>query len=187
MKFTIDTESIEKQGYSLNEVIALFCLEYTDIIPGIDENISESLFEKGLICSGVAEKINATPVGRNVLHALTFYKVPVVKRDTKSLAIALQAVFPEGRKGDTPYYWKGSTVEIQKKLDSFIKKYPNISNEDILEAATNYVKSFKGNYMYMQLLKYYIEKDGVSNLLASIENKDSHTVCEKEDWTSQLM
>ena len=39
----------------------------------------------------------------------------------------------------------------------------------------------------MQLLKYFIEKNGTSALAAAIENLDDHTVQEKEDWTSSLI
>jgi len=188
MKFTIDEETIINQGYSLNDIIGLFCLEYTQIKPKLPTEVLDKLLAQELVViHAISGELLITPIGRSVLNTITFYKKSVLKRDLKSLAKRLQELFPEGRKGNTAYYWRGSAPEIERKLEVFTNKYPKIKDEDIIQATHNYVKSFKGEFMYMQLLKYFIEKDGISSLLSSIENKDAHHIYEKEDWTSNLM
>jgi hypothetical protein len=47
-------------------------------------------------------------------------------------------------------------------LKKFVLKYGNYSDEEIIAATKKYVDSFGGNYMYMQLLKYFIWKNKVS-------------------------
>lgn len=110
-------------------------------------------------------------------------KPPKIAMNVSSLTSDLRSLFPEGRKGETPYYWKGNQPEIEKRLVEFKTKNPTITDDLIIQATKNYVSAFGGNKMYMQLLKYFIEKGGSSTLLSYIENIKSHKVVDKEDWT----
>lgn len=102
----------------------------------------------------------------------------------------LQSIFPSGKKAGTVYFWRGSRNEILTKLDVFFKKYKYLetNEEEVKQAARLYVKSYSDR-TYMQLLKYFIEKDGVSTLASYIENMRSSTtdIEHKEDWTSTIL
>lgn len=94
------------------------------------------------------------------------------------LAVSLMDIFPEGKKPETNLYWKGNIRDITLKLKAFFTKYGNrFTDEQIIEAAKDYVKSFNGNYSRMRILKYFIYKDErrtggeeFSDLASYIEN-----------------
>jgi len=111
------------------------------------------------------------------------------------LAKQLKELYPRGRKAGTNYMWRGTTVEIAKKLKTLVVKYGyKLNKEEILNVTKEYVASFNGNYRYMPLLKYFILKaktdaDGntevISPLMSLIENK-GQLEQEREDWIGTL-
>jgi len=90
-------------------------------------------------------------------------------RRAKILTPELRKLFPDGKKENL--YWKGSIIEIEKKLVSFLRKHKKYNNTEIINATKNYVDSFTIK-TYMQVLKYFIEKDGGSTLLEYLENRN---------------
>ena len=112
-----------------------------------------------------------------------------------TLATALKAVFPKGKKVGTNYYWADGVALISRRLKLFFKKYGNTYNdEQIVQAAEKYVQGFNGNYQYMRLLKYFIfkekvgangEVEGDSELISYIENAGQEENL-SNDWTSTL-
>lgn len=187
MIYTIDTNLIEAAEYTVESVLSLFLMNNTNFFDEERMNIIiTNLINKGLCFRTIDDKLEPTPMGRDLINTLMVQK-SIPKKDYTNLAKQLQAIFPEGRKGTTAYYWRGTVNEINLKLKTFFNKYPKTKAEDIIKATNNYVKSFKGNTTYMQLLKYFIEKDGGSALASFIENIDSYDVHEKEDWTSNIV
>lgn len=112
-----------------------------------------------------------------------------------TLATALKAVFPKGKKVGTNYYWAEGVALISRRLKLFFKKYGNTYNdEQIVQAAEKYVQGFNDNYQYMRLLKYFIfkervgangEVEGDSELISYIENAGQEENL-SNDWTSTL-
>lgn len=186
MKFTIDQELIKTTEYSLTELVLLFLLVYGEPPILISKAMGEKFIEKGLVSVGLDRKLIPTPVGRDLVNTLLFYKKSTTKNYNK-LAATLQELYPAGRKGNTAYYWRGTVTEVAQKLKTFFTRYPKITEEQVIIATRNYVSSFKGDTTYMQLLKYFIEKNGTSALLSSVENIGSHSVTEKDDWTSTIV
>lgn len=98
-----------------------------------------------------------------------------------NLADKLREIFPEGRKPGTTYSWRGSTIEVAKKLKTLIVNYGcKFTDEEAVEATKAYVSSWNGDYKFMKLLKYFIlktkngermEKEIQSDLMAFIQNK----------------
>ena len=82
-----------------------------------------------------------------------------------------------------------------RRLNTFFLKYgDSYTDEQILNAARQYVEGFNGNYRYMRLLKYFIfkeslnannEVEGGSELLTYIENEGQEDTL-KDNWTSTL-
>ena len=109
-------------------------------------------------------------------------------------------VFPAGKKEGTSQYWKGNLRDNTLRLAKFFKLYGDkYTDEQLIEAAKNYVSSHNGKYQYMRVLKYFIWKDTrkvnsegegyieeVSDLAAFIENaKDEKDL--KDDWVSNMI
>lgn len=114
----------------------------------------------------------------------------------EELAEQLQALYPQGKKKGTNYYWRDSTAVIVKKLKALVKKYGDcFTNEQAIAATKKYVDSFNGDYRFMQLLKYFISKNVIkggeveeqSQLLSYIENADQVEDTQQEiDWDVML-
>ena len=88
---------------------------------------------------------------------------------------------------------KGSKAACSKKLERFMKEHKDISKEDILQAAKNYItKMSKQNYSYVTCADYFIYKrknDGVevSLLEAEVELvKEGHIESSTDEFTVKL-
>lgn len=145
-------------------------------------------------------KVELTETGLKLVEELIldseFKPTTTMGARFETLAEELRALYPEGKKAGTNYYWRDSHAVIVKKLKALVKKYGDtFTNEQAIEATRKYVDSFNGDYRYMQLLKYFICKNVIkggeveeqSQLLSFIENgnqADSET--EEFDWETQL-
>jgi hypothetical protein len=99
----------------------------------------------------------------------------------------------------TPYYYRCNNSEVIKKLKKFFIQYGNYPDDDIVDACKRFVASFRGNYKYLPLVKYFIsklkdqeEEDGTihkveySPLADYLENKEE-TVTDTSDWNTQTL
>jgi hypothetical protein len=75
------------------------------------------------------------------------------------LAKRMREVYPQGKQPNSPYIYRCNPKEIMLKLKKFFISYGQYSDEDILDATRRYVASFRGNYQYLKLLKYFISKN----------------------------
>lgn len=191
MKFLIDSDILEKEGLSILEFSIL--LYYIAGGRGtLNEDICTTLWEKRMLTKDIEGYIIEPTIAEKV-QSWTSYSACTDKGKDRipKLAKGLQALFPEGKKAGTNYYWRDSCKVIEKRIALFFKKYgENYTDEQILRAAETYTKSFNSNYQYMQLLKYFIYKRGEageenSQLLSYIENADSET--KDSDWTAKLV
>lgn len=117
-----------------------------------------------------------------------------------NLAKSLINIFPEGKKAGTSQYWRSNIRDVTLKLQKFFKLYGSkYTDEQIISCAQRYVSSFKGDYRYMRVLKYFICKnekkvdsegigyiEEVSDLAAYIENAD-HEQESREEWEATLV
>lgn len=99
-------------------------------------------------------------------------------RNYEELTEELRVIYPSGKK-DGKYPWRGFSKDISarlRKLDKHagLEKY---SNDDLKKAIKEYVSQFTPQTMDkgMQLLQYFIEKDGNSSLIAWLESEEKHT------------
>ena len=109
----------------------------------------------------------------------------------------MREVYPTGRKPGTNYMWRDSTAVIAQRLKALVKKY-NVSftKEEAVDATKRYVAGFNGNYTYMQILKYFISKQKVtegataeqnSQFLSYLQNKEGDKIIASPDWTVNLL
>lgn len=96
-------------------------------------------------------------------------------------------LWPKGHKSGNRLV-KGDRNGIINKMKSFLKRYPEISKEEIFAATQNYISEStrNGSYdKYMQCADYFIEKHKVSQLSAYIEQLDVDDGDETKDSWSQ--
>jgi hypothetical protein len=201
MKITIDEDACKKVKLSLPEVLMI-----TLVKTGVNiETLLKQMKEKQILVE------EHTLLGTNLLVTQRWSdlsdkallsadkSVPDNKR-LENLAKSLMEVFPAGKKEGTSQYWKGNLRDNTLRLAKFFKLYGDkYTDEQMIEAAKNYVSSHNGKYQYMRVLKYFIWKDArkvnsegegyieeVSDLAAFIENaKDEKNL--KDDWMSTMI
>ena len=201
MKLTIDEDACKKVNLSLPEVLMI-----TLVKTGVNiETLVKQMKEKQILVE------EHTLLGTNLLVTQRWSdlsdkallsadkSVPDNKR-LENLAKSLMEVFPAGKKEGTNQYWKGNLRDNTLRLAKFFKLYGDkYTDEQMIEAAKNYVSSHNGKYQYMRVLKYFIWKDArkvnsegegyieeVSDLAAFIENaKDEQDL--KDDWVSNMI
>ena len=201
MKITIDENACKKVKLSLPEVLMI-----TLVKTGVNiDTLLKQMKEKQILVE------EHTLLGTNLLVTQRWSdlsdkallsadkSVPDNKR-LENLAKSLMEVFPAGKKEGTSQYWKGNLRDNTLRLAKFFKLYGDkYTDEQMIEAAKNYVSSHNGKYQYMRVLKYFIWKDTrkvnsegegyieeVSDLAAFIENaKDEKNL--KDDWMSTMV
>ena len=201
MKITIDEDACKKVKLSLPEVLMI-----TLVKTGVNiETLLKQMKEKQILVE------EHTLLGTNLLVTQRWSdlsdkallsadkSVPDNKR-LENLAKSLMEVFPAGKKEGTSQYWQGNLRDNTLRLAKFFKLYGDkYTDEQMIEAAKNYVSSHNGKYQYMRVLKYFIWKDTrkvnsegegyieeVSDLAAFIENaKDEKNL--KDDWMSTMV
>lgn len=160
LKFNLTEKETEFTKDSL--VAAMALLNDADIDKGISE-----LYENERITDG-----KLTERGKHLLES-AFMKMQI-NEDDKKLAQDLKSLWPKGKKPGTTKPWteniETTTMRIKKWKDKFKVNY---SNEEIFNAAKNYVE--KTDPQYLRILSYFIMKqssDGcyISDLLTLLED-----------------
>lgn len=194
MTISINEKVLDKYNLTLDEFLVLYlCSREVNV-----EATIQKLIKMGIVDKDIYNKISAV-VSNNTKELITSIIIDsdkaVINKDEEFLTLAdkMRAIFPEGRKAGTTYYWRDSVQVIAKKLKTLVAKFEIQLTEDIvLDATRRYVESFNGVYTYMQLLKYFILKtdkttgDIRSELLSYIENAEQDAD-NNPDWTSRLV
>jgi hypothetical protein len=145
-----------KAGLSVEETLVL--ASEIGLIKGVkmgkNLGVLVDLEHKGLVkvdyCTpiGQREKIIGTP------EALKIFRKE--KKDNPKLASELRKLFPVGMK-DNRWPWRSSTSMVCGKLNQFNKIYPDITDEEILQATKDYLEKFDDSGR--SLLVNFIVKD----------------------------
>lgn len=160
MNISINQSILDKYGMSIEEFLVLYlCSKDFDI-----EEIIKSLINKGFANRNLYNKVTAV-ISNNTKELISSILIDsdksVIDKDEEFNRVAekMKEVFPDGRKPGTTYYWKDSTAVIARKLKTLVAKFNfKFTEEQAITATKEYVKSFNGDYQYMQLLKYFILK-----------------------------
>lgn len=200
MKITIDEEVCKKYNMTIQEVLASLLVKTTKDIPKLfNDMLTKQIIVNEENCPGnylITQRWN-DDVDSIILDSDSEQQSPDRLDD---LATKLQAIFPQGKKEGTTQYWRGNKREISLKLKKFFKLYGNTyTDEQLLNAAQQYVDSFNGRYSHMRVLKYFLWKDErrtmedgqvkvieVSDLATYIENANTGSNI-PDDWTSVLL
>lgn len=178
MKITIETQECSKEGLTLADVLMLTTLKYNNSFEvSINNLISQGYITRYGIPGGT---ITLTQKGCNTLQDIICNSALETnkKRELGDLAEKLQSIYPEGKTNG--YYWRGSKKEIETKLKRFLTTYGSKwTNEQIIAATKHYVDDNLGN-PYMRLLKYFILKDGSSDLAEVLENMNQDNIVQSD-------
>jgi hypothetical protein len=79
-----------------------------------------------------------------------------LKIDNGGLSKELRNLYPPGMKDDK-WPWRGTISSVSEKLDDFNKMYPDITDEEIIQAAKDYLNAFTEE-SGRSLLPYFIWK-----------------------------
>ena len=195
MKITIDDKICLKHGLTPNEVMLALAIRTGDM----KEDISNMVARGILVDKG---EYLVTQRWSDVLdEILCDSQSSIEKSDEELLNLAqrMRECFPQGKMPGTPYYYRCNNSEVIKKLKKFFIQYGNYPDDDIVDACKRFVASFRGNYKYLPLVKYFISKlkdqedeDGTihkveySPLADYLENKEE-TVADTSDWNTQTL
>lgn len=180
-EIVINKKVVKKSGLSVGQLFYLFYCNFSNSL----EEIEDLRTKHFLISQPIKDKPPfITDKGVALLtELLVDTKEEEMDRITE-LVPKLQELFPKGKKQGTNYYWRGNKKEIEVKLRIFFKKYGEYPDDKIIQATENYIKSYKDDMRFMQLLKYFIlkniRKEGEtieqSELLTYIENIDNNDI-----------
>lgn len=195
MKITIDDKICLKHGLTPNEVMLALVIKTGEM----EEDISNMVARGILVDKG---EYLVTQRWSDVLdEILCDSQSSIEKSDEELLNLAqrMRECFPQGKMPGTPYYYRCNNSEVIKKLKKFFIQYGNYPDDDIVDACKRFVASFRGNYKYLPLVKYFISKlkdqedeDGTihkveySPLADYLENKEE-TVTDTSDWNTQTL
>lgn len=195
---SINRASCEKAGCSLEEVLGMIFIHFSNTEFG---EIRERLLADGYIykeSNTIFPVYRLSSKGVEVVNNVICMSSPVTGTPTaedriEKLVKELQPLLPEGKKPGTSQYWRGNKKDIARKLQQFLLRYENYSDEQIIEATRRYVASFNGNYNFMRVLQYFIWKvtaqDGKnicnSDLASFIENEGQTEY--NSDWNTKII
>ena len=195
MKITIDDKICLKHGLTPNEAMLALAIRTGEM----EEDISNMVARGILVDKG---EYLVTQRWSDVLdEILCDSQSSIEKSDEELLNLAqrMRECFPQGKMPGTPYYYRCNNSEVIKKLKKFFIQYGNYPDDDIVDACKRFVASFRGNYKYLPLVKYFISKlkdqedeDGTihkveySPLADYLENKEE-TVTDTSDWNTQTL
>lgn len=192
MIISINEKICEENNLHLSEVLAILLVKSCKDIP----ELFNTMEEKKIIKKDMFEGYMVTQRWDDVASSIVLDsdKEKQTPERLEKLASDLMKIFPKEKKAGTCHYFRGNKKDILLRLKKFFKLYGKYSDEQILNAATNYVSSFNGDYSYMRILKYFIWKDEVkrnaegeryvdevSDLANWIENEGSDTSSNR-DW-----
>lgn len=191
MKIIIDSVVLEEDGFTLQEFSVL--LYYIGGGKGIlNEELCNALWDKGFLVKDIEGYILDNNKLSQIQDWMSRSNIQGSVGDRLTiLADRMRAEYPEGKKPGTIYYWKDSTQVIAKRLSLFMRKFSDKYSDDQIVAATrDYVKSHNGDYTFMQLLKYFIYKKGEdageynSQLMSYLNNAGQDNT--NSDWRDSV-
>ena len=198
MNYIINEDICKKKGMDLPSLLAVLLVKTGVNIPKLfNDLVEKQVLVKDMFSDGFLVTQRWDSVCSDILLSAD-KSVPSDER-LASLVDKLMEIFPKGKKEGTTIYWRGNRKDNKERLQKFFKLYGNkYSDEQILHATSEYVKSFNGQYNYMRALKYFIWKDvkktssnnegyieEVSDLASYIENSGQEDNL-SNDWTTTL-
>ena len=192
MRYTIDDAILSKYNLTEAEFIALVVsFRDSDIQRGNDNLIATGIADRNIYDK---TKIVLSDNTKNMISSIIVDSdKETINREEEFLDVAqsLRELYPKGKKPGTTYMWKDSNTIIAQKLKTLVVKFGyKFTKEQAIEATRRYIESFRGDYRYMQLLKYFILKTDRStgeirsDFMSYIDNENQGEV--NSNWLSEI-
>lgn len=192
MRYTIDDTILSKHNLTEEEFIALIIsFKDLDIKRGNDNLIAKGIADRNVYDNSKIVLSNNT---RNLVSSIIIDSdKETINKEEEFLDVAesLRELYPKGKKPGTTYMWKDSNAIIAQKLKTLVVKFGyKFTKEQAIDATKRYIDSFKGDYRYMQLLKYFILKtdrsigEVRSDFMSYIENAGQEEI--DSNWLSEI-
>ena len=192
MRYTIDDAILSKYNLTEEEFIALVVsFRDLDIQRGNDNLIAKGIADRNIYDKTKVVLSNNT---KNMIGSIIVDSdKETINREEEFLDVAqsLRELYPKGKKPGTTYMWKDSNTIIAQKLKTLVVKFGyKFTKEQAIEATRRYIESFRGDYRYMQLLKYFILKTDRStgeirsDFMSYIDNENQGEV--NSNWLSEI-
>jgi hypothetical protein len=179
LKININITKLKEQNLTLIEYLYLFC-KNNDI--EINQNDFElSLYElesKGYIIQSKDGLILTTPKSRDI----TITDSEIGTKNFQDLIIILREKFHKANVGIIGKM--GDLKNVSKKLELFLKEYPQFDYDTILKATDLYISSVRDKKYLMQL-DYFISKEELVSNKRLIKSKLA-TFCEEINMGHEL-
>ena len=198
MKITIDEKTCQRHKMSFEE----FLIALTHRSVSNYDKVLQNLLKREILVSVNGEYL-VTQRWSDVIDEILCDSQGCQKTDVELLELAkkMRDIYPPGKVPGSPYLYKCNPREIMLKLKKFFITYGQYSDDDILDATRRYVASFKGDYKYLKLLKYFISKNEDekdengevhkvehSYLADYLENKEvEEDVVTSDEWTTKMI
>lgn len=192
MRYTIDDAILSKHNLTEEEFIALVVsFRDLDIQKGNDNLVAKGIADRNIYDK---TKIVLSDNTKNMVSSIIVDSdKETINREEEFLDVAqsLRELYPKGKKPGTTYMWKDSNTIIAQKLKTLVVKFGyKFTKEQAIEATRRYIESFRGDYRYMQLLKYFILKTDRStgeirsDFMSYIDNENQGEV--NSNWLSEI-
>ena len=192
MRYTIDDAILSKYNLTEEEFIALVVsFRDLDIQRGNDNLVAKGIADRNIYDRTKIVLSNNT---KNMIGSIIVDSdKETINREEEFLDVAqsLRELYPKGKKPGTTYMWKDSNTIIAQKLKTLVVKFGyKFTKEQAIEATRRYIESFRGDYRYMQLLKYFILKTDRStgeirsDFMSYIDNENQGEV--NSNWLSEI-
>lgn len=197
MKYVLNLDEIRKGEIPINMALYLISIYFEAEIQ--NNQLEDKARAEGYLTTQYGKTV-LTVEGINLVEDVFLnseFKESFSEEDRyDNLAKKLQELFPKGKKPGTNYMWRDSYSIIARKLRTVVKKFGiGFTDEEAILATKKYVDSFKGDYRYMQLLKYFILKKDTNTLeensqflsyLENLNDADIDADNPSNDWTIEL-
>lgn len=167
----------------LNYLPALFhnTMEYHDCLKSLETRQYIKITDDCIIYGDNAQ-IN---VECFELRAKSTQIIEIKSINYAELANKLRDIFPAGIRGGGGKLIKSPELAVVDKLKKFFKYYPDVKEESIIKATTNYIENRRRDgWRYTTQLDYFIFKDNASMLYAELDNITNSV---EEDWTKNIV
>lgn len=163
MEITLNTNLLNSKGLSADEYVYLYFLYKQIEFPLNNTSVIPHL----LATKGLVRLINDQWTITS--EALELFEQ--AQNTENNFIENYRNLFPKGVKSGNGTSIRGDRIGVTKKMQWFLKTYPEFSKQLIIEATQNYINTMRQKaYKYMMQADYFIQKDGMSKLAAECES-----------------
>jgi hypothetical protein len=175
MNINIDSESLAEKNLSPSEYCVLACIKNgknpKDVFCCIADEVYLNLTYTAYLREDPFDE--STYPYKLTGEGLKLFEEP---NDFNAFVEEYRNLFPKGVKSGNGTPIKGDKQGVIKKMEWFLRTYPEYSKSTILAATKIYIQQMeRRGYVYMTQADYFIQKENGSKLAAMCEDFDAKT------------